>query len=170
MIEMGVLDPVKVSRVTLQNAASVASLILITEATVSDVPKTLSLRDAIAAATAGQQGGGMYLRPTRSRTPTGDSGAGRGLLSERPRTSKRLRIALRAAEPLCPAEYSGEVPVPPRIPCVNGLEVGLAEKVVVDGSTCPAVSRLCRERRVTLGWVGNVVVAATGPRQKLPLA
>ena len=33
-----------------------------------------------------------------------------------------------------------------------------------------AVSRLCRERRVTLGWVGNVVVAAAGPRHKLPLA
>lgn len=60
MIEMGVLDPVKVSRVTLQNAASVASLILITEATVSDVPKNAQLEDAIAAATAGQQGGGMY--------------------------------------------------------------------------------------------------------------
>ena len=60
MIEMGVLDPVKVSRVTLQNAASVASLILITEATVSDVPKNSQLEDAIAAATAGQQGGGMY--------------------------------------------------------------------------------------------------------------
>ena len=60
MIEMGVLDPVKVSRVTLQNAASVASLILITEATVSDVPKNTRLEDAIAAATAGQQGGGMY--------------------------------------------------------------------------------------------------------------
>lgn len=60
MIEMGVLDPVKVSRVTLQNAASVASLILITEATVSDVPKNTQLEDAIAAATAGQQGGGMY--------------------------------------------------------------------------------------------------------------
>ena len=60
MIEMGVLDPVKVSRVTLQNAASVASLILITEATVSDVPKHTQLEDAIAAATAGQQGGGMY--------------------------------------------------------------------------------------------------------------
>ena len=59
MIEMGVLDPVKVSRVTLQNAASVASLILITEATVSDVPKNTQLEDAIAAATAGQQGGGM---------------------------------------------------------------------------------------------------------------
>lgn len=60
MIEMGVLDPVKVSRVTLQNAASVASLILITEATVSDVPKNTQLEDAIAAATAGQQGCGMY--------------------------------------------------------------------------------------------------------------
>ena len=60
MIEMGVLDPVKVSRVTLQNAASVASLILTTEATVSDVPKNTQLEDAIAAATAGQQGGGMY--------------------------------------------------------------------------------------------------------------
>ena len=60
MIEMGVLDPVKVRRVALQNAASVASLILITEATVSDVPKNTQLEDAIAAATAGQQGGGMY--------------------------------------------------------------------------------------------------------------
>ena len=60
MIEMGVLDPVKVSRTTLQNAASVASLILITEATVTDVPKNTQLEDAIAAATAGQQGGGMY--------------------------------------------------------------------------------------------------------------
>ena len=33
-----------------------------------------------------------------------------------------------------------------------------------------AVSRLCRERRVTLGRVGNVVVAVTGPRHKLPMA
>ncbi|MBM6756917.1 chaperonin GroEL [Collinsella tanakaei] len=60
MIEMGVLDPVKVTRTTLQNAASVASLILITEATVSDVPKNTQLEDAIAAATANAQGGGMY--------------------------------------------------------------------------------------------------------------
>lgn len=33
-----------------------------------------------------------------------------------------------------------------------------------------AVSRLCRERRVTVGWVGNVVIAAADPRYKLPLA
>ncbi len=60
MIKMGVLDPVKVTRTTLQNAASVASLILITEATVTDVPKNTSLEDAIASATANAQGGGMY--------------------------------------------------------------------------------------------------------------
>lgn len=60
MIDMGVLDPVKVTRTTLQNAASVASLILITEATVTDVPKNTQLEDAIAAATAGAQGSGMY--------------------------------------------------------------------------------------------------------------
>lgn len=33
-----------------------------------------------------------------------------------------------------------------------------------------AVSRLCREKRVALGWVGNVVALATDLRHKLPLA
>ena len=61
MIDMGVLDPVKVTRTTLQNAASVASLILITEATVSDEPKNTTIEEAISAAAAqGGQGGGMY--------------------------------------------------------------------------------------------------------------
>ncbi len=61
MIEMGVLDPVKVTRTTLQNAASVASLILITEATVTDEHKDTSIEEAISrAAAAGGQGGGMY--------------------------------------------------------------------------------------------------------------
>ena len=61
MIEMGVLDPVKVTRTTLQNAASVASLILITEATVTDEPKDTTIEEAISQAAAqGGQGGGMY--------------------------------------------------------------------------------------------------------------
>lgn len=30
--------------------------------------------------------------------------------------------------------------------------------------------RALRERRVTVGWVGNVVIAATDPHYKLPLA
>ncbi len=60
MIDMGVLDPVKVARVTLQNAASVAGLILITEATVCDEPKDTTIEEAISAAAAQGGGGGMY--------------------------------------------------------------------------------------------------------------
>jgi chaperonin GroEL len=39
MIEMGVLDPTKVTRSALQNAASIASLILTTDAMVAELPK-----------------------------------------------------------------------------------------------------------------------------------
>jgi len=39
MIEAGIIDPTKVERVALQNAASVASLLLTTEALVSDLPE-----------------------------------------------------------------------------------------------------------------------------------
>jgi chaperonin GroEL len=39
MIEMGILDPTKVVRYALQNAASVASLLLTTEVMVADLPK-----------------------------------------------------------------------------------------------------------------------------------
>ncbi|HEY9190500.1 MAG TPA: chaperonin GroEL [Sulfurovum sp.] len=39
MLEEGIIDPLKVARVALQNATSVASLLLTTEATVSDIPE-----------------------------------------------------------------------------------------------------------------------------------
>ncbi len=39
MFEMGVVDPVKVTRLALQNAASVASLLMTTEATISTAPE-----------------------------------------------------------------------------------------------------------------------------------
>ncbi len=39
MIEMGILDPTKVTRIALQNAASVASLMLTTECMVAEAPK-----------------------------------------------------------------------------------------------------------------------------------
>lgn len=69
------------------------------------------------------------------------------------------------------AECSGEKsPSRPRIPCVYGLEVGGRRRTWSIGVRVPSLFRALRERRVTLGWVGNVVVAATGPRQKLPLA
>ena len=34
----------------------------------------------------------------------------------------------------------------------------------------PSLFRALRERRATLGWMGNVVVAAADPHHKLPLA
>ena len=57
MIAMGVNDPVKVTRTALQSAASVASLILITEATINEIPKDGPDLSALAGAAAG---GGMY--------------------------------------------------------------------------------------------------------------
>jgi len=39
MIEFGIIDPTKVTRLALQNAASVAGLLLTTEAMIADVPK-----------------------------------------------------------------------------------------------------------------------------------
>ena len=37
MFKAGIIDPVKVERIALQNAVSVSSLLLTTEATVSDI-------------------------------------------------------------------------------------------------------------------------------------
>lgn len=56
MIVMGVNDPVKVTRTALESAASVAALILITEATVNDIPKDPDPAAAAAAAAAGMGG------------------------------------------------------------------------------------------------------------------
>lgn len=58
MIEMGVNDPVKVTRTALQSAASVAALILITEATINEIPQEGPDLSALAGAGAG---GGMGM-------------------------------------------------------------------------------------------------------------
>ncbi len=57
MIKMGVNDPVKVTRTALQSAASVAALILITEATINEIPSEGPDLSALAGA---MGGGGMY--------------------------------------------------------------------------------------------------------------
>ena len=57
MIEMGVNDPVKVTRTALQSAASVAALILITEATINEIPAEGPDLSALA----GGAGGGMGM-------------------------------------------------------------------------------------------------------------
>ena len=59
MIEMGVNDPVKVTRTALQSAASVAALILITEATINEIPKDPDPAAMAAMAGAGGMGGMM---------------------------------------------------------------------------------------------------------------
>ena len=60
LLKAGIIDPTKVVRTALQNAASVAGLLLTTEAAVADKPEEKGSGDAAAAAAAGMGGmGGM---------------------------------------------------------------------------------------------------------------
>ena len=56
LVKMGVIDPAKVTRLALQNAASVSALMLTTEALVAEIKE----EEKKAAAAAGAPGGGMY--------------------------------------------------------------------------------------------------------------
>jgi chaperonin GroEL len=56
LVEAGVIDPTKVVRSALQNAASIASLLLTTEAVISQIPE----QHQNGAMPAGAMGGGMY--------------------------------------------------------------------------------------------------------------
>ena len=56
MVESGIIDPTKVSRSVLQNAASVAATLLTTESVVTDIPAP----EPAAPAAGGGMGGGMY--------------------------------------------------------------------------------------------------------------
>ena len=58
MIEAGIVDPTKVTRSALQNAASVASMVLTTETLVAENKEDAEKANAAAAAAAA--GGGMY--------------------------------------------------------------------------------------------------------------
>ncbi len=58
MIASGIVDPTKVTRCALQNAASIASMILTTEALIGDIKEDDPMANA--AAMGGGMGGGMY--------------------------------------------------------------------------------------------------------------
>ena len=58
MIDAGIVDPTKVTRSALENAASVAAMVLTTESLVADKPEDVAAANAAAAAVAAQ--GGMY--------------------------------------------------------------------------------------------------------------
>ena len=59
MMEVGIIDPTKVTRSALENAASVASMVLTTESLVADKKEDAAAANAAAAAAAAA-GGGMY--------------------------------------------------------------------------------------------------------------
>jgi chaperonin GroEL len=58
LVKAGVIDPAKVVRSALQNASSIASLLLTTEALVCDIPE--EKKDAPMGGGPGGMGGGMY--------------------------------------------------------------------------------------------------------------
>ncbi|MFQ9992663.1 TCP-1/cpn60 chaperonin family protein, partial [Ruthenibacterium lactatiformans] len=60
MIKAGIVDPTKVTRSALENAASVASMVLTTESLVADEPEDPAASAAANAAMAGGGMGGMY--------------------------------------------------------------------------------------------------------------
>ena len=70
LVEAGVIDPTKVVRSALQNAASIASLLLTTEALVSEIPEE---KDEKAAAD-GRRRHGRHGRRRASRTQSPSSG------------------------------------------------------------------------------------------------
>ncbi|MGO9445907.1 MAG: TCP-1/cpn60 chaperonin family protein, partial [Thiobacillaceae bacterium] len=59
MMEMGVLDPTKVTRTALQNASSIAGLMLTTEAMVADLPEDKGQPMPMGGGDMGGMGGGM---------------------------------------------------------------------------------------------------------------
>ncbi|MCR5783559.1 MAG: chaperonin GroEL, partial [Clostridia bacterium] len=60
MAEAGILDPTKVTRSALENASSVAAMVLTTESLVCDKPDPQAEAAQAAAMAAASQGGGMY--------------------------------------------------------------------------------------------------------------
>lgn len=58
LIQAGIIDPTKVSRCALQNAASVASLMITTEALIAEVPEEKAAAPAMPGGMGGM--GGMY--------------------------------------------------------------------------------------------------------------
>ncbi len=60
MIDAGIIDPVKVTRSALQNAASIAALMLTTEAVVTDIPEEEKAPAGMPGGMPPGMGGGMY--------------------------------------------------------------------------------------------------------------
>ena len=101
MMHAGILDPTKVERIALQNAASIASLLLTTEALITDIPeddKKAARRPCRTAATSRPRPTVGRARPSRTRfdpirRPPGDS--------RRPTCSGPFALGLRGRRLRC---------------------------------------------------------------------
>src|SRR4029434_164492 len=91
MLQAGIIDPAKVERVALQNAASIASLLLTTEALITDIPEEKS------AAAPAMPHGDMYERGRRSPF---DENSNR---SDRARSHRRCRADRAPEHHVCAA-------------------------------------------------------------------
>jgi chaperonin GroEL len=61
MVKAGIIDPAKVTRSAIQHAASIAGLLLTTEATICDIPEDKKETPAMPSTMGGMGGmGGMY--------------------------------------------------------------------------------------------------------------
>jgi chaperonin GroEL (HSP60 family) len=78
MIEFGILDPTKVTRTALQNAASIAGLMITTEAMVAELPKNGRM---------GGRSGPTVPRNTRSPAAAGHGRHGRHGFLGQPRST-----------------------------------------------------------------------------------
>jgi chaperonin GroEL len=80
MMELGIIDPVKVSRVALENAISAAAMMLTTESLITDPPQddaeAEAAEAAMAAAASGGMGGGMPGMPGMGGGMPGMGGMG----------------------------------------------------------------------------------------------
>jgi len=56
-VQAGIIDPTKVARIALENAASVSGLLLTTEALISEIPEK---KEDKGSGGGGMPGGGMY--------------------------------------------------------------------------------------------------------------
>ena len=60
MMQAGIIDPTKVERIALQNAASIAALLLTTEALITDIPEKEQAMPSMPHGGMGGMGGGDF--------------------------------------------------------------------------------------------------------------
>ena len=151
MVAEGIIDPAKVTRSALQNAASIAALFLTTEAVVADKPE----KAAGHAGPVGRHGRHGLLSPAPPRTTQEGPGSGRGL-SRRVGAGARRR---RSADVVRP-----ELHADPRPDGLRGLEHRVLPGPLARAAHHQQVAVADRERD-RLAAASAAAARAGGPRR-----